>query len=122
MTLPELLETLRRAGIELLPDGEALRYGPAGLVSGTLRAALAEHKASLLRILAGRTLTPLARDGAPVPGEWVQTPAGIGELIGWAESEALVQLFGPPGSPAQGPRFVWVPGHRIVGEVEAARA
>lgn len=117
MTLPDLLTTLRRTGIELLPDGEALRFGPAHLVSGTLRAALAEHKSALLGALGGRGLAFIAPEGAPVPGEWVGTPDGIGELIGWAEAEALVSLFPAPGRPETGPpRLIWVPAHRLEGE------
>lgn len=120
MTLPELLGTLRRAGIELCPNGESLRYGPAGRVSGTLREALAEHKAALLKLLAGRVLAPAAPDGAPVPGEWVKTPAGIGELIGWAEAETLVSLFGNAGKVTTNTaRLVWFPAHKLLGECEA---
>lgn len=122
MTLLELLTALRHAEIELQPQGATLRFGPADRVSGTLRAALAEHKAALLDALAGRGLAFIAPESDPMPGEWVRTPEGIGELVGWAEAEALVQMFGPPGRPAQAPRFVWVPGDRIVGEVEGARA
>lgn len=120
MTFAELLGTLRRAGIELRPEGGRLRFGPAGRVSETLQAALAEHKAALLEVLAGRTLAPVAPEGAPVPGEWVKTPAGIGELIGWAETEALISLFGNAGTePTNTARLVWFPADRILGECEA---
>lgn len=64
-------------------------------------------------------LTPPARD-LPAPREWVQTPAGVADLLCWEAtgSEALVRLFGPrQGQPA----LVWFPAEHIVGELEWAR-
>lgn len=65
------------------------------------------------------SLTPPARD-LPAPREWVQTPAGLADLLCWEVSgaEGLVRLF----RPRQGqPALVWFPAEHIVGELEWAR-
>ena len=120
MTLAEILGTLRHAHIELQPVGDSLRFGPANLVSGTLRIALAEHKTELLAILQGRNLSFSTPEDAPAPGEWVRTPAGAGELIGWNEDEALIQLFAGPSQPDTAiPRLVWMRAEQMASEFEA---
>ena len=112
MTLEAILGTLRRGGIELQTAGNGLRFGPANGVSTALRAALAEHKSELFAILQGRNLSISTPEDAPMPGEWVRTPAGVGELIGWNEDEVLIQLFAPP-------VFAWMRADQIIGEYEA---
>lgn len=120
MTLAEILGTLRHAHIELQPAGDSLRFGPASAASATLRTALAEHKTELLAVLQGRNLSFFAPEDAPAPGEWVRTPAGAGELIGWNEDEALIQLFAGPRQPdAAIPRLVWMRTEQMAGEIEA---
>lgn len=120
MTVTEILGALRHGHIELRPFGDALRYGPAGSMPEALRVALAEQKAALLRVLEGRELYFAAPEGFPVPGEWVRTPAGAGELIGWSETEALIRLFAGVGKPEPAiPRLVWVRADQIIGGSEA---
>ena len=120
MSLAELLKTLRRGQIELRPAGKSLCFGPADRVSGTLRAALAERKPELLAVLRGRNLYFAAPEDAPAPGEWVRTPAGAGELIGWSENEALIQLFAGPSQPdAAIPCLVWIRAEQMASEFDA---
>lgn len=120
MSLAEILETLRHGHIELRPAGTSLCFGPADRVSGTLRAAIAERKPELLAILHGRNLYFAAPEDAPAPGEWVRTPAGAGELIGWNEEEALIRLFAGCGRPEPAsPRLVWVRAEKIISGSEA---
>jgi hypothetical protein len=52
-TLPELQECLDRLGIRLSARGDKLHVdAPAGVVTAEVKAALASHKAALLRLLA----------------------------------------------------------------------
>ncbi len=120
MTLLEILSALRRGHIELRPAGGALRFGPACSVPDALRAALAEQKPALLRVLHDRELVFRAPEDWPAPGEWVRTPAGAGELIGWSEAEALIQLFAVPGESEPIPRLIWARADQIIGELEAS--
>jgi amino acid adenylation domain-containing protein len=74
MTMAELLDECRRLGVTLWVDGETLRVrAPAGAVTLSLRAALADHKRALLNHLAetGCGVDGPARTVAaePVPGE-----------------------------------------------------
>ncbi|MGH7194953.1 MAG: hypothetical protein ACREJM_15680 [Candidatus Saccharimonadales bacterium] len=119
MTLLEVLGTLRREKIELRPDGGALRFRPVCRVSGMLRAALSDHKSALLLALDGRALVYAGPSGAPLPGEWVKMPDGIGELVGWAENgEALVYLFKPARLAGPGATLIWAQAERVLGELE----
>jgi len=47
----EVLAELARRGVEVAVDGDRLRFRPQGAVTPDLRAALAEHKADLIRLL-----------------------------------------------------------------------
>jgi len=67
MTARELLETLRRRGVDLKPEGDSLRYrAPAGALTPTLRNALATHKTEVLAHLSGNLPAALA----DWPAEW----------------------------------------------------
>ena len=48
----ELLDELGRRGIEIAAHGDRLRFRPQAAVTPDLRAALLEHKANLIRLLA----------------------------------------------------------------------
>jgi hypothetical protein len=53
VSLPELLAAVRQAGIHLSADGHTLKFdAPRGALTPELRAALIEHKATLLAVLA----------------------------------------------------------------------
>lgn len=74
-----------------------------------------------LRVIGERSivLTAPASD-LPAPREWVQTPAGPGDVLCWEATgaEALVRLF----RPRQGqPQLVWFAAERVTGELEWAR-
>lgn len=119
MTLLELLGALRKARIELRPQGDMLRYRPASRVTGPIQEALARHKQILLGALDGRGVGYAGPKDAPVPGEWVQTPSGVGELVGWAENgEALVYLFRSPEQAGHSHRVIWVQADALVGELD----
>lgn len=66
MTAAELLAELKKLGVLLICDGDALRIkAPAGVLTPELKAALAEHKAALLaQLTAGAGPTPAAQTGA----------------------------------------------------------
>jgi hypothetical protein len=52
VSLPELLAAVQQAGIHLSADGDTLKYdAPRGALTPDLRAALLEHKATLLAVL-----------------------------------------------------------------------
>jgi len=63
MTGAELLAELKRLGVLLTGDGDALRVkAPVGVLTPDLKAALAEHKAELLvQLTRGAGLTPPAQ-------------------------------------------------------------
>src|SRR5687768_11821765 len=51
MDATDVLERLAARGVELIADGERLRFRPQESVPPELRAAMAAHKADLLRLL-----------------------------------------------------------------------
>lgn len=51
MGAPEVLAELTRRGVEVAVVGDRIRFRPQSAVTPDLRAALAEHKADLIRIL-----------------------------------------------------------------------
>jgi hypothetical protein len=51
MGAPEILAELARRGVEVAVDGDRIRFRPQGAVTPDMRAALAEHKADLIRLL-----------------------------------------------------------------------
>jgi len=72
MTTADLMAELRRRGIELKADGNRLRFRPVSAVPPDLRAAMTEHKAEILAVLAG--------DDLPIvdpPGTWAKRAAGL---------------------------------------------
>lgn len=85
MTVLELLENLKKRGVDLAPAGESLRYrAPAGALTPDLRQALAAHKAEVLAHLRGEAvgLPPHVGDW---PEEWLEVfieRAGIMEFDG----------------------------------------
>ena len=48
----EVLAELTRRGVEVAVEGDRLRFRPQGAVTPDLRAALIEHKADVIRLLA----------------------------------------------------------------------
>jgi hypothetical protein len=89
MDVQELLTELERRGVQMLVDGERLRYRPKGAVSDGLRAAIAEHQHALV--------ARLTEDGAEVR---------------WRADAMRAQL--PPTGPipvlAARPITAWAPG------------
>lgn len=66
-----------------------------------------------LATLGDRSIALTAPAGdLPAPREWVQTPAGLGDLLCWEASgaEALVRLFRP--RQGQAP-LVWIPAEHV---------
>lgn len=84
MTALELLEDLKKRGVDLEPEGDSLRYrGPAGALTPSLRQALATHKAEVLSHLRGEVDLP-AHVG-DWPEEWLEVyieRAAIAEFDG----------------------------------------
>lgn len=83
MTAVELLAELKKLGVLLTCDGEALRIkAPAGVLTPDLKAALAEHKAALLaQLAAGAGPTPAAQT-PPTPAASSQSSENkIGTLL-----------------------------------------
>jgi hypothetical protein len=67
MTAIELLEDLKKRGVDLEPEGDSLRYrAPAGALTPALRQALAAHKAEVLAHLRG----DLPAAVADWPADW----------------------------------------------------
>jgi len=105
----ELLETLRRSGVEIATDGERLRVSaPRGVVTEEIRRTLVAHKPELLAELAGETVwppecldterrfrVPYARL-FPLLGGPVTTPAGPGTLLQVFADRAAVRLDADP--------------------------
>jgi hypothetical protein len=85
MTALELLETLKRRGVDLDPVGESLHYrAPAGALTPDLRQALAAHKAEVLAHLRGE-MVGLPTHPGDWPEEWLEAfieRAGIMEFDG----------------------------------------
>jgi hypothetical protein len=81
-----MLETLQQHGIELLPDGDTLRYrARKGALTEALRTQIQEYKPELLALLRG-TPVPLGhvgRHGAPCPccGDTWQWPTTAGDWV-----------------------------------------
>ena len=51
MPAREILDALRKGGIEVVAEGDRLRFRPRSAVSPELQVAMAEHKFELLRLL-----------------------------------------------------------------------
>lgn len=85
MTALELLEDLKKRGVDLEPEGDSLRYrGPAGALTPSLRQALATHKAEVLSHLRG-VVVVLPPHVGDWPEEWLEAfieRAGIMEFDG----------------------------------------
>lgn len=65
MRTAELLSELRTRGVTLYPTPEGIRYeAPRGVMTPTLRAALAAHKGELLALLTESGVLPGGLPGA----------------------------------------------------------
>ena len=85
MTALELLEDLKKRGVDLEPEGDSLRYrAPAGALTPSLRQALATHKVEVLSHLRGEAVDlPVHVGDWPAP--WLEAyieRAGIMEFDG----------------------------------------
>ena len=67
-----LVEKLRLAGLTLTAEGGRLRVAPADSLTDELRAAIREHRAGLVRILAAETAP--AADSYPSPTQAEKVP------------------------------------------------
>ena len=105
MTAQDLVETLRRAGIELVVCGDRLRVeAPRGAVTPEVLAQLQEHKAMVIAELARRACWPsesiVAQRNFGVPearlypflSRRVETPAGPGQLLQVFSERVAIRL------------------------------
>jgi hypothetical protein len=67
MTAAELVSVLSSRGVQLVADGERLRWRPAGAVSTEEREALARHKAELLALLRRQQVAPATPTSVRLP-------------------------------------------------------
>jgi hypothetical protein len=66
MTLNVLISDLRRRGVELIADGDRLRFrAPVGALAAEERTTLSNQKMEVLAILRGETVIPIVPSGAP---------------------------------------------------------
>lgn len=79
LDLPDLLVTLGRAGVELAPGGDRLRFRPATIPPDLLHG-LRSHKADLLALLAPGGLRDLEAD--PEAGYTLGERLGVAEGLG----------------------------------------
>jgi hypothetical protein len=71
MSAADVLAQAQAAGVQLVADGDRLRFrAPAGALTPDLRATLQEHRAAVLKLLAER---PPATDPRPALW-WEQSP------------------------------------------------
>lgn len=86
----QVLTELRHRGVELIPEGTAIRYrGPKGAMTPELRQALADHKGELLSLLTRQTEPGFDLDTAEVAAvKLVNTILGNMWLVAGAEALA----------------------------------
>ncbi len=72
-----LLAELRRAGLTVTAEGGRLRVGPSHLLADELRAAIREHRAGLVRILAAEAAPDVESYPSPTPAEKVPPRANM---------------------------------------------
>ena len=77
MAASSLLAELRRAGLTVTAEGGRLRVGPSHLLADELRAAIREHRAGLVRILAAEAAPDVESYPSPTQAEKVPPRANM---------------------------------------------
>jgi hypothetical protein len=81
MTAAELVSALASRGVQLVAEGERLRWRPAGAVSAEEREALVHHKAELLALLRRQPAAPAAPTSVRLPGSLEEEVAQEKEIL-----------------------------------------
>ena len=85
----EVLTELRHRGVELIPEGEAIRYrAPKGAMTPDLRQALSAHKSELLALLSHQAQPTFDADASEVAAVKLVNTV-IGDIWLLADAEAL---------------------------------
>ncbi|MFQ5733601.1 MAG: hypothetical protein ACE5KM_16820 [Planctomycetaceae bacterium] len=95
MTVPDLLETLRRGGVSIRADGDRLRLSPREAVSPELIDELRLHKAEILTRLSNHPDSVTAEDRQAAYEEAVAEATRLycGGHIDWPSVDAAAELI-----------------------------
>lgn len=112
MTAEALVIALDRLGVELVADGDVLRYRPRERVTPALLVELRRHKATLLAVLGpGEVEGALPPANPPEP---VRLNVGAAEADDWPERIDLVRRYygGQPEALRDDLRTIWRAAYR----------